>query len=209
MNIPRSLSQLFLSNLRPATFNKTPQSFIHLNSTLLGYLRPNGPRKFELHNKKIYPPQAPNEEPRPAFVCHVKQNFRYSPDKMWYIAVLVRGMTVDEAVRQLSFVATKGSDVAKQTILEAQELAVKHHNVEFKSNLWISESFVTKGVYFKGVRRHARGRRGEVEYKHCHYFVTLEEGTPPVDYYRQSVTPEAQLDKFMEQLRKRKVSNSL
>lgn len=72
-------------------------------------------------------------------MCHVKKNFRYSPDKMWYIAVFVRGMSVDEAVRQLSFVEKKGSDFAKEAILEAQELAVKTHNVEFKSNLWIGE----------------------------------------------------------------------
>lgn len=58
---------------------------------------------------------------------------------MWYIAVFVRGMSVDEAVRQLSFVQKKGSDFAKEAILEAQELAVQKHNVEFKSNLWIGK----------------------------------------------------------------------
>lgn len=58
---------------------------------------------------------------------------------MWYIAVLVRGMTVDEAVRQLSFVDKKGSDFAKETILEAQKMAVEQHNVEFKSNLWVGK----------------------------------------------------------------------
>lgn len=58
---------------------------------------------------------------------------------MWYIAIFVRGMTVDEAVRQLSFVRQKGSDFAKEAILEAQELAVQKHNVEFKSNLWIGK----------------------------------------------------------------------
>lgn len=69
----------------------------------------------------------------------MKKNFKYSPDKMWYIAVLVRGMTVDEAVRQLSFMHKKGSDLAKQVILEAQEMAVQKHNVEFKSNLWVGK----------------------------------------------------------------------
>lgn len=58
---------------------------------------------------------------------------------MWYIAVLVRGMSVDEAVRQLSFVPKKGAEAVKEAILEAQEMAVKKHNVEFKSNLWVGE----------------------------------------------------------------------
>lgn len=72
-----------------------------------------------------------------------------------------------------------------------------------------AESFVGKGKYIKGVRRHARARYGEVEYKHCHYFVRLEEGTPPVDYYRKNVTPDQQLDKWLEQMRRRKISNTL
>jgi large subunit ribosomal protein L22 len=46
-------------------------------------------------------------------------------------------MSVDEAIKQLSFVLKKGGEAVKQTILEAQEKAVNSHNVEFKSNLWI------------------------------------------------------------------------
>lgn len=69
----------------------------------------------------------------------MKTNVKYSPKKMWYIACLVRGMSVDEAVRQLSFVPRKGAVVAKETILEAQQLAVEKHNVEFKSNLWVGK----------------------------------------------------------------------
>lgn len=67
----------------------------------------------------------------------MKANIRYSPKKMWYIATFVRGLSIDEAIKQLSFVLKKGGDAVKETLLEAQELAVKHHNVEFKSNLWI------------------------------------------------------------------------
>jgi large subunit ribosomal protein L22 len=56
---------------------------------------------------------------------------------MWYIAAFVRGMTVDEAIKQLSFNLKKGAAAVKEALLEAQEIAVKKHNVEFKSNLWI------------------------------------------------------------------------
>lgn len=56
---------------------------------------------------------------------------------MWYVACFVRGMSVDEAVKQLSFVHKKGASFVKQAILEAQKKAVDHHNVEFKSNLWV------------------------------------------------------------------------
>lgn len=60
---------------------------------------------------------------------------------MWYIACLVRGMTVDEALKQLKFIIKKGAKEVRETIEEARELAIKEHNVEFASNLWV-------GMYF-------------------------------------------------------------
>jgi large subunit ribosomal protein L22 len=69
----------------------------------------------------------------------MRTNIKYSPWKMWYIACMVRGMTVDEAVKQLGFVLKKGATAVKETILEAQQLAVERHNVEFRSNLWVGE----------------------------------------------------------------------
>lgn len=168
-----------------------------------------GPRKFEQYNKQIFPIQKPDEEPRPAYVCLVKQNIRYSPKKMWYISTFVRGMSVDEALKQLSFVLKKGATAIKEAILEAQELAVKRHNVEYKTNLWVAESFCTKGAVYKGIRRHARMRRGIVHYRHSHYFLRLEEGTPPENYYLPNRTPKEQLDDWMASMRKRKIYNSL
>lgn len=69
----------------------------------------------------------------------MRTNIKYSPWKMWYIACMVRGLTVDEAVKQLSFVLKKGAVAVKETILEAQQMAVEKHNVEFKSNLWVGK----------------------------------------------------------------------
>ncbi|CAH1397173.1 unnamed protein product [Nezara viridula] len=166
--------------------------------------------KWLAHNDKIYPPQTPDEERRPAFVCHVKKDIKYSPKKMWYIACFVRGMSVDEALIQLNYVPKKGVIAVRQAILEAQELAVENHNVEYKSNLWIAESFVNKGNYIKGIRRHARGRVGEVEYKYCNYYIRLEEGQPPANYYNKPVMDkEILLSKWIEQMRNRKVISSL
>lgn len=50
---------------------------------------------------------------------------------------MVRGMSIDEAVKQLSFVLKKGAEPVKEVLLEAQEIAVRDQNVEFKSNLWV------------------------------------------------------------------------
>lgn len=69
----------------------------------------------------------------------MRTNIKYSPWKMWYIACMVRGLTVDEAIKQLNFVLKKGAVPIKETILEAQQMAVEKHNVEFKSNLWVGK----------------------------------------------------------------------
>ncbi|XP_063374705.1 large ribosomal subunit protein uL22m [Cydia amplana] len=202
MNIFRNLCA---SGLKTIQINS-----IHTSAPSLAWTKSTLPKNFLSHNKKVYPPQEIGEERRPAFVCHQITNIKYSPDKLWYIACLVRGMTVDEAVKQLSFVNKKGAEYVKKAILEAQELAVTQHNVEFRSNLWIAESYSGLGNVIKGIRRHARGRLGEVRYKYSHYFVRLEEGKPPKDYYKLNPqTPQQQLDSWLENMRKRKVTNSL
>ncbi|XP_055371236.1 39S ribosomal protein L22, mitochondrial [Condylostylus longicornis] len=210
-SICRSIGSFILKN--NSCFETLGLKAMHISATNnANWNRQNvGPRKWLEYNKIVYPPQMdPNEEPRKAFVCHMKTNIKYSPDKMWYIASFVRGMSIDEALKQLNFVLKKGAKEVREVILEAQEMAVREHNVEFKSNLWIAESFVGKGRYFKGVRRHARGRPGRVEYKHCHYFVRLEEGKPPKEYYLPaSKTPEEQFENWLEAMRKRKIINSL
>ncbi|XP_068987392.1 large ribosomal subunit protein uL22m [Bombus flavifrons] len=167
-------------------------------------------RGFLKYNKVVFPPQKPGEEKRPGYVCHVKKNIKYSPLNMWYIACFVRGMSVDEAIKQLSFLKKKGAAIAKEAILEAQRMAVEEHNIEFKSNLWVAESFATKSFIIKGIRRHARARVGIIRYRYCHYFVRLEEGKPPKHYYQPAPkTGEEWLQEWMEQMRSRKIYNSL
>jgi len=56
---------------------------------------------------------------------------------MWVVACFVRGMSVDEALKQLASARRKGAAIVTKAIEEAVEMAVKDHNVEFRSNLWI------------------------------------------------------------------------
>ncbi|XP_045107077.1 39S ribosomal protein L22, mitochondrial-like [Portunus trituberculatus] len=172
-----------------------------------GAIQKNAKMRWEYLNTKIYKPTPTGEEERPAFVCHVKKNIKYSPEKMWYIACLVRGLKVDDALAQLQFVSQKGAVHVREALEEAKELAVKDHYVEFPSHLWVSESFVGRGIVYRGFRRHARRRFGKVEYRHCHYFLTLEEGTPPQQYYSYKArpAPEEMLKDYLENLRRRNV----
>lgn len=167
-------------------------------------------KSFVKYNSKIYPPIKPGEEPRCGYVCHAKYEIKYSPLKMWYIASFIRGMTVDEAIKQLSFMHKKGAAIVKEAILEAQEEAVKKHNIEFKSNMWIAESFATKSMVIKGIRKHARQRVGIIRYRFCNYYLRLEEGKPPKHYYLPyPKTADELLQEWMKQMRSRNIPNTL
>lgn len=204
-----TLSRPLFTNrtLAPVAGKLNLVSNLHTSSACCAVGMPRGPYKFLKNNDVVYPPTPFGEKERHAFVCHAKENIKYSPKKMWYIASLVRGMKIDDAINQLKFVHKKGAVAARETLEEAQALAVKEHNVEYKSNLWVSESFVTKGMVIKGMRRHARRRFGTVRYRYCHYFVTLEEGEPPEHYYPHTrhLTGPEMLQQWMEDLRKRNI----
>jgi large subunit ribosomal protein L22 len=72
-----------------------------------------------------------------------------------------------------------------------------------------ADSFVGKGIVIKGMRRHARGKIGRVEYFHCHYFVRLEEGKPPVDYFQPRQSGPEMLEDWVAELRNRPIMGSL
>ena len=56
---------------------------------------------------------------------------------MWIAAAFVRGMSVDEALKQLASAKRKGATIVTTAIEEAIEMAIREHNVEFRSNLWV------------------------------------------------------------------------
>ncbi len=118
---------------------------------------PQDSEEFKLLNENKHP-----SEIRPAYICHMRAHIKYSPKKMQLIASLIRGMTVEEAKKQLDYVQLKGSLAVKEVLEEAQAMAVKDHGVEFRTNLWVAESFAVQSMIVKGIRRHARGRVGQV-----------------------------------------------
>jgi len=149
------------------------------------------------------------EEPVTPYVCHHRAQIHYGPKKMLPVAWKVRGLSIDEAIAQLKFDIRKGARIVAEVLEEARDLAVNQHNIEFRSNLWVAESFVGRGQYLKGMRKHARGRYGIIEYRYCHYFVRLEEGPPPKHYYTPPLTPTEKLQEYMNELNNRHVVFSL
>ncbi|KAG8196649.1 hypothetical protein JTE90_006559 [Oedothorax gibbosus] len=199
----KELTSALLSHIQPFTSSLIGQQSFHTSLTNLKV------EKWTDQNQWVYPPQKPGEPRRPAWVCHHRENIKYSPKKMWYIACLVRGMSVDEAIKQLSLLPKKGAVIMKEVIEEAQDLAVKEHNIEYKSNLWVAQSFVGKGIVVKGLRKHARMRFGIIHYRYCHYFVRLVEGPPPKHFYDPELTGNEKLEEYFNELRSRRIHRTL
>ncbi|XP_041657310.1 39S ribosomal protein L22, mitochondrial [Cheilinus undulatus] len=163
-------------------------------------------KHWERNNLKVYPPQLAEEPRRPAEVYHSRRQIKYSKDKMWYLAKLIKGMSIDQAIAQLEFNDKKGAKIMREVLLEAQEMAVKNHHVEYKSNLYVAESHSGKGKYLKRIRYHGRGMFGIMDKVYCHYFVKLVEGSPPK---KEERTGFDRAKEYVEDLKKRTIRHSL
>uniref|UniRef100_A0A8D0MQ57 Large ribosomal subunit protein uL22m n=1 Tax=Sus scrofa TaxID=9823 RepID=A0A8D0MQ57_PIG len=156
-----------------------PQSHIHTSASV------EISRKWEKKNKIVYPPQLPGEPRRPA----------------------IRGMSIDQALAQLEFSDKKGAQIIKEVLLEAQDMAVRDHNVEFRSNLYVAESTSGRGQYLKRIRYHGRGHFGIMEKVFCHYFVKLVEGPPPPREAPKTAVAHAR--EYIQELRNRTITHAL
>jgi len=162
------------------------------------------------HNDIVYPPHKEGDLIRPAEIFHVSRDLKYSYKKMWYTACMVRGMSIDEALKQCDFIPRKGGKMIKDALLDAQAEAVKNHNVEFKSNLWIVDSFVDKSSSMRGLRKHAKGRFATIEFSFINYMLCLREGSPPPVYYAPThLTGNEQMHNHLQDLRSRRIYASL
>ncbi|OCT88277.1 hypothetical protein XELAEV_18016911mg [Xenopus laevis] len=158
-----------------------PQSCIHTSAVL------EGSRHWEMKNRIVYPPQLPGEPRRPAEIYHCRKQIKYSKDKMWYLAKLIQGMSIDQAIAQLEFNDKKGAKIMKE-VRDA-------------------DSFSNKGKYLKRIRYHGRGMFGIMDKVYCHYFVKLVEGPPPPK--EEKVTGFQQAKEYVQQLRNRTITHGL
>ncbi|XP_071951265.1 large ribosomal subunit protein uL22m-like [Antedon mediterranea] len=161
---------------------------------------------WEKNNNIKYPPQLPGEPPRMAEVYHCRRQIKYSKEKLWYIATFIKGRMIDDALTQLDHINMKGAKIVKEILLEAQDMAVKDHNVEFRSNLHISRAISSKGEHDKAIRIHAKGRYGIMNINYNHFYVCLKEGPPPK---QEVVTGYDQAREYIENQRKRTIIRGL
>lgn len=160
--------------------------------------------KWPTYNDRIH---SPDGTFRPAYVCHMRTKIKYSPDKMWYIAAFIRGMSVDEALKQLKFINKKGARVVEEVVQEARDMAIKEHHFEYPTNMWVAESFAEDFDRIKSIRRHARMKIGVMRYRYISYFLKLEEGEPPLHYHPDEApkTSEQFLEEYLQDHRNKNI----
>lgn len=103
--------------------------------------------------------------------AHLK-NLRMSPRKVGLVAAMVRGMTVDEAVKTLNFTPRSAAKPMRKLISSAAANAVNNENRDRK-NLVINEIVVTKGPTLRRGVSASRGRVAPISKRSSHIFVTL------------------------------------
>lgn len=106
----------------------------------------------------------------------VLRNVRTSPIKLNYVARLIRGLPVNEALSQLTFSGRRISNDVKKTLQSAIANAENNHNLNV-DNLIVSEAHVGKAMVMKRFHARARGRGAKILKPFSHLTIIVKEVT--------------------------------
>ena len=105
----------------------------------------------------------------------VKANQKYlrtSARKLRLVADLIRGLSVDVALIQLSLAAKRAARTVKKVLIQAQKNAINTKALEPKS-LKITEIIVNDGPSYKRWRPVSRGRAHPILKRTSHLVITV------------------------------------
>ncbi len=107
----------------------------------------------------------------------VLRNVRVSPIKLNYVAALIRGLPVQNALTQLTFSSRRISNDVKKALQSAIANAENNHNLDVDS-LVVKEAYVGKSFVMKRFHARARGRGAKILKPYSHLTIVVkEEGT--------------------------------
>ena len=99
---------------------------------------------------------------------------RISPQKMRLMADAIRGKSVDEAIKILTFSPQKSAGIVKKE-LDSAIANAEHNEGADVDDLRISEIFVNEGMTMKRIRPRAKGRADRILKRSCHITVTVSD----------------------------------
>ena len=104
----------------------------------------------------------------------VARHIRMSPRKVRYVADLVRGKKVEEALDILTFTPRRASPVISRLLKSAIANAGQNESIDVDT-LYIKKIFVDGGSTLKRFRPRAMGRATTIRKRTSHITVVLEE----------------------------------
>jgi large subunit ribosomal protein L22 len=111
----------------------------------------------------------------------VINHIRISPRKLNLVAGLIRGMTVSNALTQLSFSGKRIANDVKKALQSAIANAENNHNLNVDA-LYVKEAYVGKNLVMKRMHTRGRGRSARILKPFANLTLIVreqEEGTAP------------------------------
>lgn len=99
---------------------------------------------------------------------------RVSPRKAGFVAAVVRGKNVDEALAILKYTPKYSAQVIAKVIASAAANAENNHNMDRK-NLYVAEIYANQGPTLKRFMPRAQGRATGIRKRTSHIGVVLKE----------------------------------
>lgn len=103
-----------------------------------------------------------------------QKNTRQTPRKVRLVANAIKGLPLEQAIRQLAVMERRATVVMLKTIKQAIANAKNNHGVD-ADKLAIKEILVNQGPTYKRFNAVSRGRAHGIQKKTSHITVTLEE----------------------------------
>ncbi len=101
-------------------------------------------------------------------------SIRTSPRKLNLVAELIRGLTAEQALNQLSFSHRRVAKEVRKVLQSAIANAENNHQLDV-DRLYVKEATVGRGFVLKRFHARARGRAGRVEKPFSHLTVVVRE----------------------------------
>mmetsp|Transcript_38557 Transcript_38557/g.92287 ORF Transcript_38557/g.92287 Transcript_38557/m.92287 type:complete len:267 (-) Transcript_38557:19-819(-) len=102
------------------------------------------------------------------------KNIRHSPWRMNLVCQFAAGLTVPEAMKQLTFLNKRMAPRVSNVIRRTANLADIRDGLQ-PSQLEVAECFATHGTHLKRLKIMGRGRSGTMHRRHCHIRLVLRE----------------------------------
>lgn len=104
------------------------------------------------------------------------KSLRCGPQKVGLIAGLIRGLSAEAALKQLSFSRKAVAVDVKKLLQSAIANAENNHNLDI-DRLYVKEVNVGKGIVMKRFQARARGRAFRIQKPFSNISITVEEKT--------------------------------